>query len=335
MFSILFNRNILSLLAFKYGQFCHKALLSSRKLAFIESTITMKIYLPIWVFALICMSGVNAAKAEVPQPETPAPIQNLVEEGAQLRYLGQEHGLNGWLVLQNGEEQYFYSTPDGQGILMGILFNNKGDTVTLRQINALRKKEGPAIDKLAGYVEPIKSIESPKTPSVAPDFKSPEALLKVAAKPKSEQLYDGVQSANWFKLGLDSAPIVYTFIDPECPHCHKLVQKIRKSGYLEEGLIQLRLIPVGVLSENSLIEAAYLLASPNAEKDFYRHLDGEKDVLLSDKSVNTQSVQRNIKLMQDWKLDMTPFSVYRARDGKVKVLQGVPEDIKTIITELR
>lgn len=295
----------------------------------------MKIYHHFLAFALFFLLGIVSVQAQESQPEIPAPIQNLVSEGAQLRYLGLEHGLNGWLVLQGGEEQYFYSTPDGQGILMGILFNNKGDTVTLRQINTLRKKEGPAIDKLAGYPEPVQSIQTSKPTSLTPDFTNPEALLKAAVKPKSEQLYEGVQNANWFKLGLDSAPSIYTFIDPECPHCHDLVQKVRKSGYLEEGLIQLRLIPVGVLSENSLIEAAYLLASPTPEKDFYAHLDGDKNVLLSDKTINTQGVQRNIKLMQDWKLDMTPFTVYRARDGKVKVLQGVPEDIKTIITELR
>jgi thiol:disulfide interchange protein DsbG len=279
--------------------------------------------------------GSGLAIAQESQPPVPAPIQNLVSDGAQLRYMGLEYGLNGWLILKNGEEQYFYSTPDGQAILMGILFNNKGDTVTLRQINALRKKEGPAIDKLAGYTEPVKPTETSKIANVAPDFTNPQALLKSAVKPKSEQLFDGVENANWIKFGSDSAPAIYTFIDPECPHCHDLVQKIRKSGYLEEGLLQLRLIPVGVLSENSLIEASYLLASPTAQNDFYRHLDGEKDVLLSDKSINTQGVQRNIKLMQDWKLDVTPFTVYRARDGKVKILQGVPEDIKTIITELR
>lgn len=284
------------------------------------------------------------AFAEDKMPEVPAPIQNMISSGAQLRYLGLEYGLNGWLVLQNGQEQYYYSTPDGQAIMMGILFNNKGDTVTLRQINALRKKEGPTIDKLAGFdsapqaatdtVSPAAQVAG-QTASAAPDFTSPETLMKSAAKPKSEQLFDGVSSANWIKLGQDSAPVIYTFIDPECPHCHDLIQNVRKSGFLEQGLLQLRLIPVGVLSENSLSEASYLLASPNPQKDLYRHLDGEKGVLLVDKNVNTQGVQKNIKLMQDWKLDMTPFSVYRARDGKVKVLQGVPDDLKKIITELR
>ena len=292
----------------------------------------------LWIALFTCLFSVSALAEEVTQPPVPAPIQNLVSNGAQLRYLGQEYGLNGWLVLKSGQEQYFYSTPDGQGVLMGVLFNNKGDTVTLKQINDLRKKEGPAIDKLAGFgttTPPAAAPDTAKPATVSPDFTNPETLLKSAVKPKSEQLFDSVENANWIKIGNDKAPIIYTFIDPECPHCHDLIQNIRKSGYLEQGLVQFRLIPVGVLSENSLIEASYLLASADPQKDLFRHLDGEKDVLLVDKNANTQGVQRNIKLMQDWKLDMTPFSVYRARDGKVKVLQGVPDDLKKIITELR
>jgi thiol:disulfide interchange protein DsbG len=276
-----------------------------------------------------------AVRADDTQPPVPEPIQNMVDDGAQLRYLGKDLGLNGWIVLKNGQEQYYYSTPDGQAIVMGVLFNNKGDTVTLRQINQLRQKEGPAIDKLAGYPEPAKKAENAVVAASEPDFTNPQALIKSVVKSKSEQLYDGVQNANWIALGSDKAPAVYVFVDPECPHCHDFVQNIRKSGFLEQGLLQLRLIPVGVMTEESLPEAAYLLASPDPQKDLYRHLDGEKGVLLADKTVNTQGVQRNIKLMQDWNLSVTPFSVYRARDGKVKVLQGVPDDFKKIVTELR
>ncbi len=286
---------------------------------------------------LICAFSVPAF-AEPVQPDVPLPIQNLVASGSQLRYLGQDYGLNGWLVLKNGQEQYFYSTPDGQAVLMGILFNNKGDTVTLKQINDLRKKEGPAIDKLAGFeASPLATPSGVKTSAatVSQDFTNPETLLKSAVKSKAEQLFEGVEDANWIKLGSDKAPVIYTFIDPECPHCHDLIKNVRQSGYLEQGLLQLRLIPVGVLTENSLTEAAYLLASPDPQKELFRHLDGDKNALLADKTVNTQGVQRNIKLMQDWKLDVTPFSVYRGRDGKVKVLQGVPDDLKKIITELR
>lgn len=290
------------------------------------------------LLSVVCSLVSGAVYAEEQQkPPVPEPIQNMVADGAQLRYLGRDAGLDGWIVLKNGQEQYYYVTPDGQGVVMGVLFNNKGDTITLRQINELRKKEGPAIDKLAGYPEPTQSNNKDVAPAstVTPDFNNPQALIKSVVKSKSEQLYDGVVGANWIALGSDKAPAIYVFVDPECPHCHDLVQDVRKSGYLEQGLLQLRVIPVGVLTENSLVEAAYLLASAQPEKDLYAHLDGKKNVLLVDKSVNTQGVQRNIKLMQDWNLSVTPFSVYRARDGKVKVMEGRPDDLKKIITELR
>ncbi len=290
------------------------------------------------LLGLISCALSETVRAESNQPPVPEPIQNMVADGAQLRYLGKDAGLDGWIVLKNGQEQYYYVTPDGQGIVMGVLFNNKGDTITLRQINDLRKKEGPAIDKLAGYPEssaPKADAVVPQASEGSPDFSNPQALIKSVVKSKSEQLYDGVTASNWIALGSDKAPPIYMFMDPECPHCHDLIGDIRKSGYLEQGLLQLRIIPVGVLSENSLVEAAYLLASPEPQKDLYAHLDGKKGVLLTDKTVNTQGVQRNIKLMQDWNLSVTPFSVYRARDGKVKVLEGRPDDLKKIITELR
>lgn len=323
-----------------YRQLSRNTLILLYKINMSESEMSMRFCQKYVCVALLMCAFSAPVFAESAQPDVPLPIQNLVASGAQLRYLGQDYGLNGWLVLKNGQEQYFYSTADGQAVMMGILFNNKGDTVTLKQINDLRKKEGPAIDKLAGFegsplAPQTATPQSTATPTVSPDFTNPEALLKSAVKSKSEQLYEGVENANWIKLGSDKAPILYSFVDPECPHCHDLIKNVRKSGFLEQGLLQLRLIPVGVLTENSLTEAAYLLASPDPQKDLYRHLDGDKNALLADKSVNTQGVQRNIKLMQDWKLDVTPFSVYRARDGKVKVLQGVPDDLKKIITELR
>ncbi len=307
------------------------------------SRTTRKSFLMLSCAALVVLGQIaGALAASDTQPAIPAPLQTMVEKGAQIRYLGRELGLDGWVTIQAGDEQYFYSTPDGQGLLMGILFNNKGDAVTLHQINALRDKEGPAIDRLAGYApteEPAPTSgaasSSPTAASSAPDMSNPQEVLRSAAKSKAEQLYDSVQSANWIQLGDKSAPAIYTFIDPECPHCHDLIDDFRNSSYLDRGLVQLRLIPVGVLSEKSLAEAAYLIASPNPQKDLFNHLDGKENALLVDKNANTQSVQRNMQIMQDWKLDVTPFSVYKDVSGKVKVLQGRPDDLKKLIAELR
>lgn len=291
------------------------------------------------VALLLVLSVAGAAFAEdAKTPDMPDPLKNMVAQGAQIRYLGHEYGLDGWVTIQNGEEQYFYVTEDGQGLLLGILFNNKGDAVTLRQINDLRDKEGPAIDRLAGYAPTTQAAAKGAAPTAitaSPTGKTPQDLVKSATKSKAEQLFDAVESANWIKIGKDEAPAIYSFIDPECPHCHDLIEDFRKSGALERGLVQLRIVPVGVLTEQSLPEAAYLLASPQPQADLFAHLDGKEGALLADKGANTQGVQKNMQIMQDWKLDGTPFSVYKDRDGVIKIVQGRPADLKKLIAELR
>ncbi len=293
-------------------------------------------------FFILCFALLVSASCSLPAfaqekavPPLPAPLKTMVEEGAQIRYLGNDLGLDGWVTIKNAQEQYFYVTPDQQGLVMGVLFNSKGDTVTLRQINQLRKTEGPAIDKLAGLPDaaPPPSREANSTPEIAAPEKD---LPKDSSEPsKSEKFYAEVEKANWLALGQKTAPALYVFIDPECPHCHDMISDVRKSGYLEKGLIQLRLIPVGLMNENSLAEASFLLAAPNAEELLYKHLDGDKKALLADKNINTQGVQRNMSLMQDWKLDVTPFSIYRDVTGKIKILKGRPDDLKKLVAELR
>lgn len=233
------------------------------------------------LLAVVSMSVSAQAQEKQDQPPLPAPLQNLVAEGAQIRYLGRENTLDGWVTIKNGQEQYFYVTPDQQSIMMGVLFNAKGDVVTLRQVNDLRKKEGPALDTLAGFPDVAKPAggeggASSLPQSSVPDFTNPKALIESANPSKSEQLYQAASAANWITVGKPDAPVIYSFIDPECPHCHDLIQDIRNSGFLEKGMVQLRLIPVGLISEESLQEAAYLLAAPNAAELLYQHLDGKK-----------------------------------------------------------
>lgn len=278
-----------------------------------------------------------AVATEQKQPPLPEPLKNVVAEGAQIRYLGRDGGLDGWVTLKGGQEQYFYVTPDQQGIVMGLLFNSKGDIVTLRQVNELRSKEGLPLDTLAGIPPGALSPDGSAKPDAAsvPDFSNPKDVMASVTPSKGDQLYQAVSSANWIALGNKDAPAIYSFIDPECPHCHDLIQDVRKSGFLEKGLMQLRLLPVGLISEDSLTEAAFLLAAPNAQDLLYQHLDGKKGVLLADPNINTQGVQRNMSLMQDWKFDVTPFSIYKDKAGKVKILRGRPNDLKKVVMELR
>ena len=38
--------------------------------------------------------------------------------------------------------------------------------------------------------------------------------------------------------------------------------------------------------------------------------------------------------MQDWKLTGTPSCIYRGKDGKVKVVLGLPQDLDAVVADL-
>jgi thiol:disulfide interchange protein DsbG len=149
----------------------------------------------------------------------------------------------------------------------------------------------------------------------------------------AEKLFADIEASNWIVLGDEKAPVIYAFLDPQCPHCHDFMVDIRKD-YLDAGLLQLRMIPVGFRDETK-IQAALLLAAKNPQELWYRHLDGDKAALPVSSKVNRQAVELNMAMMQDWTLDATPIIVYRDGKGAVKIVRGRPRNPSDILTDLQ
>lgn len=265
-----------------------------------------------------------AARAQEKEPPLPAPIQTLAEQGAQVRYLGRHNGLDGWVTIKNAQEQYFYLTPDGKSLMMGLLFDVDGKLVTLRQVKALQEKDGNVLDAFTVKLpdEKADAIPDRYKKDTMPQFKTP-----------AEQLFDDVSNSNWVQLGKDTAPVVYSFMDPQCPHCHAFMKDL-KANYIDNGLLQVRLIPVGFLKPESKAQAAFLLAAPDPAARWYRHMNGDTSALPAQGGVNEQGVERNMAIMQSWKLDATPITVYRGRDGQVKIIQGRPQKMADLVGDL-
>lgn len=255
---------------------------------------------------------------EAPLPEMPAPIQNLVNEGAQVRYLGNDQGVEAWLTIKNGVEQYFYVLPGRKAFVMGVLFDDTGKLVTVEQVNRLRKKGDTLLDTLADF--PIEDKKGAKEKAF--EFKTP-----------SEQLFADVEGGNWVPFGPSGAPVMYAFIDPQCPHCHSFMDMLRKGGYFEKGLIQLRMIPVGFRDETRA-QAAFLIASPDPVGRWFKHMDGDASALPARSEINQQGVQKNLAIMQSWKFDATPMIIYRDKAGTVKLIRGAPQDMKAVLADM-
>ena len=252
-----------------------------------------------------------------PLPQMPAPIENLVNEGAQVRYLGKDHGLDAWLTIKNGVEQYFYVLPDRSAFIMGVMFDQNGKLVTVQQVQRLRSQGDTLLDTLTELPTPE------ATPAEKPfEFKTP-----------AEQMFSDIENANWVALGKPGAPIMYSFIDPQCPHCHSFIQDLQTGGFFENGQIQLRIIPVG-FREETRAQAAYLIATPNPEKTWFEHMAGNETALPAKSEINQQGVQRNLAIMQSWKFDVTPMIIYRGQDGSVKLVRGKPQNLPSVISDL-
>lgn len=250
-------------------------------------------------------------------PTMPDPIQNLVSSGAQVRFLGKDFGVSGWVAIKNGQEQYFYVLPNGS-FISGILFDEKGKAVTVEQVRRLRAQSGDLLDPLA--------FDSPSTNSGASS-----TAEKYEFKTPAEQLYFDVENSNWVPVGKAGAPVFYAFINPQCPHCHEMMSEMRQ--HIEAGRVQVRMIPVG-MKDAAMAQAAYLLATPSPEKVWWNHMDGDANALPAKREINQQGVQRNLSVMSSWKLKVTPLVIYRGVDQKVKIIRGKPKDVMQLINDI-
>ena len=284
----------------------------------------------------VCLLFSPAVYAQEKEPSLPAPLQALKDEGAQMRYLGAEGGLDGWISIKGGQEQYFYVTPDGQAIIMGVMFNKDGKMITMRQVRKLQQDSGSSLAMLAddGTLQaPGSKADDAGAMAAAAAGSSSKPATMEKFKTPAEQMMDTVEQANWVPLGNANAPFIYTFVDPQCPHCHDFIMDL-KEKYIDTGLLQVRIIPVG-FTPDSLAQAAFLLAVPSPQDRFFKHLAGDKTALPVLADVNQQGVQRNLAIMQTWNFNVTPLTVYRAADGQVKIVQGRATDPQAIINDLQ
>ncbi len=282
------------------------------------------LYMTLAIFLILATSFPARAQDSGNLPALPEAIQSLVDNGAQIRYLGKKHGMDGWITIFQGQEQYYYVTPDGKGFVMGVLFDGNGTMATLDQVQELQKTSGGEI---------LDFLTVDRAPQEA---QTPRSITETAEgfefKTPAQRMFTDVELSNWVALGAQGAPVIYTFIDPQCPHCHEFLKDLR-ANYIEKGLLQVRLIPAG-FNDETLAQAAFLLAAPDAQERWFKHLEGDETALPAKSDISTQGVQKNLALMQAWKFTVTPLTVYKSRDGEIKIIRGRANDIPSLLADL-
>ena len=158
-----------------------------------------------------------------------------------------------------------------------------------------------------------------------------QAGTSATSRVMADYLLEDIDQTTWITEG-SGKHIVYIFFDPNCPHCHKLYETLRP--LIAKRDLQLRWIPVAMLSETSLGKAAAILQAADPLSAFHNN---EDDFGLSDLGpggaiapatvLNDQTrlnLAANLSLLQEQNLFGVPVIVFRATDGEGLMFYGVP-----------
>jgi thiol:disulfide interchange protein DsbG len=256
----------------------------------------------------------------VPAPSIPA-LRNLIQQGTEIRYLGDEYGVKAYLMTNNGQGQVVYATPDNQAVLVGTLFSADASAVTFMQLLRLRRTGFDPTPFFAGTA----------------GGSTPGASGSATAQNESpgERLLREANNSSWIAFGQQAAPQVIAFMDPNCDHCHDFFKMLEP--YTAQNKIYLRVIPVSLVKPiESRQDVFNVLGAANPAAAWSSLVKGEMLAAVSkpdDKVI--LALDGNNKLFTDWQLKVTPYSVYRsANGGEVKVLAATPKDFKAFLQDL-
>lgn len=274
----------------------------------------MRLFLSICTLMMVSLIFVPSVKADA-QKKTGA-LLLLEEKGHKADYLGSAYGLDGWVITgPDGSVQYGYSSPEG-GLVMGMLVAPDGSVHTVKQVEQMR--------------DIIKGNSQAAAP-IAQDEQSRDKLSK------AEIVYASIEAANWFAVGDENAPYIYTFVNISCTHCKDFWKDHLKEP-VKKGQVQVRFIPFGESDENKNA-AARLLSSDFAALAWDAYASGNPEGLdIMSKEITEEGlkkVQENNDVFSRWGLPIVPFTMYRApANSEIKVMSGVPSNIMILLADM-
>ena len=156
-------------------------------------------------------------------------------------------------------------------------------------------------------------------------MKRGESLTEAAASMLAD-----IEQASWIRDGR-SSHVAYVFFDPNCPYCHKVYTGLRAA--VERGAIELRWIPIGILTTTSLGKAATMLESKDPTEALHRNerlfstetgsLGGiEEEPVPRPETI--KRLERNHGLLSRSGRDFVPSLLYRDKAGQAHFISGAP-----------
>lgn len=279
----------------------------------------------------------KANPAAAPDPMANTMLAQFSKAGAKIYYMGNHSGLDGWFILKDNQMQIIYTTADAHAALVGALFGANGENLTMQQVRELTLNNAEVAAQLGvAAKEQLAIANAGSAAPVAPQAAAtpvPDVIPSVTLSP-GEKLLQDLSAARSVMIGsAATAPELFMVMDPNCPHCQATWRALRET--VLAGHLRIRMIPIGTQDTDDERAAAVFLhvSDPLQVWDKYvggdiKQLEGTPDTSL------VADVRANHAMVDSWNIHATPYLAYRAKDGKIKVLQGEPEKISSLLNDL-
>ncbi|MEQ9547620.1 MAG: thiol:disulfide interchange protein DsbG [Marinobacter sp.] len=201
-----------------------------------------------------------------------------------------------------------------------------------------------AVDGMTGYV--LDSQGSPVTMYVTRDGEhafvgtlidkkgtnlSAPKVQELFTDAKKQQAWSMLKNSHWIQDGdPNAATVVYAFVDPNCPYCHRF--RTAALPWLNAGKVQIRHIVVGVLASGSIAKASTILGSSKPHGAYIKNFETYRSggiVPVHDASERGKAqVEANNLLMSELGVIATPGIYYKDGSGNVRMRLGLPPEIE-------
>ncbi|MCD1647323.1 thiol:disulfide interchange protein DsbG [Marinobacter adhaerens] len=146
---------------------------------------------------------------------------------------------------------------------------------------------------------------------------------------KNREAWSKLENSHWIQDGDPNAEtVVYAFVDPNCPYCHRF--RTAALRWINEGKVQIRHIVVGVLASDSVAKASTILGSNKPHgayiKNFETFRSGGIVPVHEAWERGKAQVEANNRLMSDLGVSATPGIYYKDGNGNVRMRLGLPPE---------
>jgi thiol:disulfide interchange protein DsbG len=171
----------------------------------------------------------------------------------------------------------------------------------------------------------------------------PGPMLKgTALDSAADSILKDIHQASWVRDG-NSKHLIYVFFDLNCPYCNKVYDGLRPQ--VEKSEVELRWIPVGILTITSPGKAAALLEAKDPTAALH---ENEKKFSMATGSLGglaeepvprdetLKRLDRNLALLQRSGTDAVPSLLFRSKDGRAHFIRGgrPPDVLAQFVREL-